>query len=68
MTCLACSITCDQCVSTSTNCTSCRVGTFRTLTGSTCSCVAGYYDDYNISCKLCDYTCATCSGPGNSNV
>lgn len=41
-----CSYTCSgQCQGTAAACTACNGGNFRTLTGSTCPCDLGYFDN-----------------------
>jgi hypothetical protein len=62
--CLSCAYSCYTCSNTTTptNCTSCNsVVNYRTLSGTTCICLPGYYDAGVATCATCGYTCATCT-------
>lgn len=65
--CQPCGIFCYMCSQTADNCTACYSIQNRVLVNNTCLCDAngGFYDDgSSINCSKCDYTCASCSGPG----
>ncbi|KAL4481587.1 hypothetical protein ABPG74_007676 [Tetrahymena malaccensis] len=62
--CQDCDSFCSSCNGPSnTNCTACKVETYRSLVGNQCQCKEGYYEDTNKSCQYCSSTCLTCSGP-----
>ncbi|EWS74596.1 hypothetical protein TTHERM_000043859 (macronuclear) [Tetrahymena thermophila SB210] len=68
--CEKCNQQCQECASTSTNCTKCGDPLY--LTGTTCdpNCPVGYYPNASKSgnvCLQCDPKCASCSGPGPSS-
>ena len=43
--CVACFYQCGECSGNINTCTSCGLTSFRTLSGSSCNCNSGYYDD-----------------------
>ena len=63
-TCDACSSPCNECETTSTNCTSCGTGLF--LLNGTCvsDCGNGYFAGPANTCVPCDPSCLTCSNAG----
>ncbi|KAL4451057.1 hypothetical protein ABPG74_021379, partial [Tetrahymena malaccensis] len=65
--CQQCSITCDECIGSSTNCiNSCNPSDFRVLVNNTCICMQGYYEIYELDgtpkkqCSPCSYACLGC--------
>ena len=63
MTCEPCYYSCYSCSNTtaSSNCTNCSLLNFRVLTGTSCLCKAGYYENGVATCLACMNTCATCT-------
>lgn len=62
--CQPCTSPCDSCLGTSTTCTACPAGSFRTLTATTCPCSVGYVDVGPVLCQACSVTlpgCTDCS-------
>ena len=59
--CTLCTYSCLTCSgSLTTNCVLCPAT--RVLTGTSCVCLAGYYDDgIDATCQACDATCLTCN-------
>ena len=62
--CQTCDYSCLTCVTTAKNCTSCNVGVNR-VSGSTCPCDVGYFDNGLAACAPCNLACQTCSGAAN---
>jgi hypothetical protein len=53
---LACSYTCDTCVTKESNCLTCNLVALREKVGNACPCKDGYYDDTTNSVKCqCSY-------------
>jgi proprotein convertase subtilisin/kexin type 5 len=59
-TCLACFYTCDTCTN-ATDCVTCSAATFRTLNGTQCSPLPGYYDNTVIDALPCVSPCVNCT-------
>lgn len=58
----SCSYTCPGlCRSTAAACTACNGGMFRTLSGTTCPCDLGYFDNGVELCVICDNKCKSCT-------
>ncbi|KAM3128632.1 hypothetical protein pb186bvf_019261 [Paramecium bursaria] len=66
-TCQICSAFCKTCSGTATTCLSCQASQFRSLVGSDCNCIDGYYEANPVTtiCPTCFFTCATCTGEGS---
>ena len=69
-TCMECDISCSVCSDgTNTQCSSCKTGYFLQVGSTTCltSCASGTWPSSTSNiCLNCDISCATCSGPGNT--
>ncbi|KAL4508729.1 hypothetical protein ABPG73_006115, partial [Tetrahymena malaccensis] len=70
--CQDCDSFCSSCNGPfNTNCTACKVETYRSLVGhqslvgTQCLCNEGYYEDTSKTCQQCSTTCLTCSGPSD---
>jgi hypothetical protein len=61
--CQSCDPICYSCSSVSTACTGCYTASqYRVLSGSTCICNTGYFDNgVNIVCVPCHYSCTQCT-------
>ena len=59
--CNPCSVTCQACVGTSTNCTSCLSSQNRVLSSNACIPMPGFYHAGTAIAVPCPYTCTTCS-------
>ncbi len=61
--CALCENNCLTCNgAATTNCLTCDSNNHRVLSGSTCICQDGYYDDNtNAMCQACHYSCQTCT-------
>lgn len=57
---MACGTKCKSCTAVNT-CTDCYNTQYRSLSGSSCNCLSGYYDDGTDTCAACSYKCATCT-------
>ena len=58
----SCSYTCSGlCQGTASNCTACVGGTYRTLTGSSCPCDTGYFNNGVAICAACSTKCRSCT-------
>jgi proprotein convertase subtilisin/kexin type 5 len=59
-TCLACFYTCQTCTN-ATDCVTCSAATFRTLNGTACSPLPGYYDNNVTDALPCVSPCVNCT-------
>ena len=58
--CSTCTAPCYTCVTSTSNCTGCAVGSHRTLTTNTCPCDVGYYENSG-TCTICPVPCSACN-------
>ena len=59
--CLRCNLTCNTCVTSANNCTSCKNGSYLFFGSCSSNCPNGYFLQLsNNACQKCDSSCLTC--------